>query len=81
MAAEQIIQPGKCFKIIPPPAAQVIPEKFHAWAKDIRSILDNAGLGRLQLLFGHNENGHMFLGYRGDYELVGRIRNILGPYC
>lgn len=77
MAAEQIIQPGKRFKIIPPPAAQVIPDKFLDWEKEVRRRIDAAGLGRLELVRMMNEFGHLSLGYSGDYELVGRLRNIL----
>lgn len=77
MAAEQLIQPGSRFLIIPPPAAQVIPAKFAEWAKEVRRRLDVAGLGRLKLELIMNEFGHLKLGYAGDYQLVARIRNIL----
>jgi hypothetical protein len=77
MAAEQIVQSGKRFKIIPPPAAQVIPDKFVHWEKEVRRRLQVAGLGGLKLERLMNENGHLSLGYQGTYELVGRLRNIL----
>ncbi len=77
MAAEQITLPGKRFLIIPPPAAQVIPAKFLAWEKEVRRRVDAAGLGQLKLERIMNENGHLKLGYAGDYELVARLRNIL----
>lgn len=77
MAAEVHLRSGKRFKIIPPAAAQVIPEKFEDWHKEVRRRCDNAGLGNLELVRLMNENGHLSLGYEGDYELVGRLRNIL----
>jgi len=69
--------PGKRFKIIPPPAAQVIPAKFQVWEREVRRRLQVAGLGGLELVRLMNERGHLSLGYTGDYDLVGRLRNIL----